>query len=68
MALLDLYDKSTADFKKLGKNSTSGFTLNEQQGNPTEFDLTKVDIKDTNGNATAPYTSKKTYEDTTPRK
>ena len=68
MAIIDLYDKSTADFKKVGKNATSGFTLNEQQGNPTEFDLTKLDTKDTNGNATAPYTPKSTYEDTNPRK
>ena len=68
MAIIDLYEKSTADFKKVGKTSTSGFTLNEQQGNPTEFDLNKVDSKDTNGNATAPYTSKKTYEATNPRK
>ena len=68
MAIIDLYDKSTADFKKVGKATISGFTLNEQQGNPTEFDLTKVDSKDTNGNATAPYTPKSTYEDTNPRK
>ena len=68
MAILDLYNKSTANYTKAGKNSTNGFTLNEQQGNPTEFDLTKLDTKDTNGNATAPYTPKSTYEDTNPRK
>jgi len=69
MAIIDTYNKSgIAD--KIGNNAkTSGFIPNEQQGNPSQFDLTAttLDKKDLNGNSTAPYTPKKTYEDVTPR-
>ena len=70
MAIIDTYNKSGIADKIANNAKTAGFTPNEQQGNPSQFDLTAttLDKKDLNGNATAPYSPKKTYEDLNPRK
>jgi hypothetical protein len=70
MAIIDTYNKSGIAAKIDNNAKTAGFKANEQQGDPSQFDLsaTTLDKKDLNGNATAPYTPKKTYEDVTPRK
>jgi hypothetical protein len=70
MAIIDVYNKSGIADKIANNAKQSGFTPNEQQGNPSEFNLTSdaLDKKDLNGSATSPYTPKKTYEDVTPRK
>lgn len=70
MAIIDVYNKSGIADKIANNPKTAGFKPNEQQGSPSEFDLTSkaLDKKDLNGSVTAPYTPKKTYEDVTPRK
>ena len=70
MAIIDTYNKSGISAKIDNNAKTAGFTPNEKQGDNSNFDLTAayLDKKDLNGNATAPYTPKKTYEDVTPRK
>jgi hypothetical protein len=70
MAIIDVYKKSGISAKIDNNAKTAGFRANEQQGDPSEFNLTPeaLDKKDLNGNATAPYTPKKTYEDVVPRK
>jgi len=70
MAIIDTYNKSGISAKIDNNAKTAGFTPNEQVGNKSDFDLSAaaLDKKDLNGNATAPYTPKKTYEDVVPRK
>lgn len=69
MAIIDTYNKSGIAAKIDNNAKQAGFTPNEQQGNPSQFDLSStLDKKDLNGSTTAPYTPKKTYEDVTPRK
>jgi hypothetical protein len=70
MAIIDTYNKSGIAAKIDNNAKTAGFKAKEQQGDPSEFNLTPefLDKKDLNGNATAPYTPKKTYEDVVPRK
>lgn len=70
MAIIDTYNKSGIAAKIDNNAKQAGFTPNEQQGNPSEFDLSAnaLDKRDLNGNATAPYSPKKTYEAVTQRK
>ena len=70
MAIIDAYNKSGIASKIDSNAKTTGFTPNQQQGADSKFKLDEksLDKKDLNGNATAPYTPKKTYEAVTPRK